>query len=248
MTRTVGMRPITLLVCFLCLIGWSVSATYLIMHVTYRSQFANKDREVLSVQKNNAALADQNGELRNSLQKLENEYTKLESQYRDLESRFDTSEQKNIQTASKLAAASKDRETAKADSVKLSDDLEAKLSKIEALNADLQALEQKYSAFKEMLAPDMALEPTWVSPGETTQAFDGNLLIVLYETSEKDKCRKGSAAAGYLIHGTSKNKVCLRLGKPESFKYQGKNYGLNLLESKESEGAHRYCIYIMKER
>jgi hypothetical protein len=40
--------------------------------------------------------------------------------------------------------------------------------------------------------------------------------------------------------------LCLRTGKPESFKYQGEKYLFNLLESKESEGAHHYCISILK--
>jgi septal ring factor EnvC (AmiA/AmiB activator) len=248
MRRTVSVRPITLLVCFVCLIGLSVSATYIIYDAKYKKQSGNKDQEILAVQENNKSLSDKNIELQNSLQKLGNEYSNLESQYKHLASKLDTAEQKNTQTASELAAALKELETAKADVFKLTGELDAKLSEIEALNADRQVLELKYNGFKEMLAPHLVLEPTWVNSGETTPAFDGNLLLVLYEVSDTSKCHKDSAAFSYLISGKDKIKLCLRTGKPESFKYQGKKYLFNLLESKESKGAHRYCISILKER
>ena len=45
--RTVRMRPITLLVCFVCLIGLSVSATYFIDHAKYKKQSGNDDEEIL---------------------------------------------------------------------------------------------------------------------------------------------------------------------------------------------------------
>ncbi len=246
--RTVGMHPVILLVCIVCLIGLSVLATYLIMGVKYQSQKDNNDQEILTVRKDYKALADRDIELRNSLQKLENEYSKLEAQYKDLASRFDSVEQKNIQTTSQLAAASKDLETAKADALRLTGELDAKLSEIEALNANREALEQKYVGFKEMLAPDLILEPTWVGSGETTSAFDGNLLIVLYEATNTSKCYKDSTAVSYLISGVTKMKLCLRTGKPESFKYRGKKYLLNLIESSGSDEAQHYCISILKER
>jgi len=246
--RAVSMRPITLLVCFVCLVGLSASATYLIDHAKYKKQSDDKYQEILAVQQDNKSLSDKNIELQNSLQKLENEYNNLESQYRDLASRLDIAEQKNTQTASESASAWKDLETARVDALRLRGELDDKLSEIEALNADRQALEQKCNGFKEMLAPYLILEPTWVGSGETTTAFDGNLISVLYEVSDTSKCPKDSAAVGYLISGTDKKKLCLRTGKPESFKYKGNTYLFNLLESKQSEGAHRYCISILKER
>jgi hypothetical protein len=147
-----------------------------------------------------------------------------------------------------LASALKDLETAGVDALKLRGELGAKLSEIEALNDDRQAVELKYTGFKKMLAPYLILEPTWVSSGETVLVFGGKLILVLYEVSDASKCHKDSAAFSYLISGTDKTKLCLRTGKPESFKYQGKKYLFDLLESKESEGAHRYCISILKER
>ena len=83
--RTLSIRPITLLVWFVCLIGLSVSATYLTMRVNYQNQLDNKDREVLTVQKDNKALADQNSELMNSLQKLEDKYSKLDAQLSEMQ-------------------------------------------------------------------------------------------------------------------------------------------------------------------
>ncbi len=243
--RTVRMRPITLLVCFVCLIGLSVSATYLIDHATYKKQSGNKAQEILAVQENKKSLSIA---LENSLQRLENEYSNLESQHKVLASKLDTAEQKNTQTTSELASALKDLEAARVDALKLRGELDAKLSEIEALKADQQTLEQKYNGSKEMLAPYLILKPTLVGSGETTSAFNGNLLIVLYEASAKNKCPKGSAAFSYLVSGKDKTKLCLRTGKPESFKYQGKKYLFNLLESKESEGAHHYLISILKER
>ncbi len=243
--RTVKMRPITLLVCCVCLIGLSVSATYLIDHAKYEKQSDNKAQEILAVQEDKKSLSVA---LQNSLQKLENEYSNLQSQYKDLASKIDTAEQKNTQTALELASALKDLEAARVDALKLRGELKAKLSEIEALNVDQQTLEQKYNGFKEMLAPYLILEPTLVGSGETTMAFDGNLILVLYEVSDTSKCRKDSAAVSYLISGTDKKKLCLRTGKPESFKYQGKKYLFNLLESKESEGARHYLISIIKER
>jgi len=245
---TLGMHPVILLVCLVCMIGLSVSAAYLIMHAKYQGQVDNKDQQSLTVQKNNKALSDRNSELSNSLQKLQNEYGNLEAQYRDLASRLDSAEQKSMKTASELAGALKELKTAKTDASRLTNQLDAKLSEIEDLNADRQALQEKYNDFKEMLAPNLVLEPTWVNSGETALAFDGNLLIVLYQTSEKDKCQKDSVAVCYLIRGAEKKKLCLRTGKPEDFTYQYKTYLLNLLESKESEGVHRYCIYIMKQQ
>jgi hypothetical protein len=200
--KPLSMHPITLLVCFVCLIGLSVSATFLIVRAKYQSQSDNKNQEVQTIQKNNKALTDQNIELRNSLQKLEDEYSRLD----------------------------------------------AKLSKIEALNVDRQTLEQKYNGSKEMLAPYLILEPTLVGLGEAAKAFDGNLMIVLYEASDMDKCQQGSTAFTYLISGKDKTKLCLRTGKPESFKYRGEKYLFNLLESKKSKGESRYLISILKER
>src|SRR5208283_2023988 len=94
-TKIVRMRPLTLLVCFVCLIGLSVAATYLIHHAKYKKQSGNKDQEILNVQKNNKSLSDENIELKNSLQKLKNEYSNLESPHKDLVSGLDTAEQKN---------------------------------------------------------------------------------------------------------------------------------------------------------
>ena len=78
--------------------------TYLIHHAKYKKQSDNKDQEILTVQKNNKSLSDENIELRNSLQKLENEYSNLESHTKTLRSGLDNAEQKNTQTASELAA------------------------------------------------------------------------------------------------------------------------------------------------
>ena len=122
--------------------------------------------------------------------------------------------------------------------------LEAKLSAIEAQNADQQTSEQKYNGFEE--AP--VLKPTLVNSGDTTPAFDGNLRIVLYKASDKDECQKDSAAVSYLISGTDKKKLCLRTGKPQSFKYQGKNYLLNLSGIAAQAGVYRYCISISLEQ
>ncbi len=246
--RTVRMRPITLLFCIVCLIGLSVSGTYLIDYAKHKKQLGNEDEKILVLQKNNKSLSDKNISLENSLRKLENEHSNLQSQYKDLASELDTAEQRNKQTASGLASALKDVEVARVDILKLRDELDSKLSEIEALNVDQQTLEQKYNGFKGMLAPYLILEPTLVSSGETTMAFNGNLGIVLYEASDTSKCNKDSAAVCYLISGTDKKKLCLQTGKPESFKYQGKKYLFNLVEEKESEGAHRYLISILKER
>ncbi len=236
--RTVRMRPITLLGCFVCLIGLSVAATYFAHHAKYKKQSDNKDQEILNIRKNNKSLSDANIELQNSLQKLKNEYSKLETPHKGL----DTAEEKNMQTPPKHL------EAARVDDLKLRGELDAKLSEIEALNIDKQTLEQKYNGFKEMLAPYLVLEPTLVGSDETIMAFDGKLGIVLYEASETGKCHKDSAAVCYLIDGTYKKELCLRTSKPESFKYQGKKYLFNLLESKESAGTHHYLISILKER
>ena len=95
--KTVSMHPTTFLVFFLCLIGLSVSATFLIVRANYQSQLDDKNKEMQTVQKNSQALADQNTESRNSLQKLQDEYGKLGLQYKDLESRLNAAEQKNAQ-------------------------------------------------------------------------------------------------------------------------------------------------------
>lgn len=203
MKRTFALHPITLLVCLVCLIGLSVSATYLIVRARDQSQLGYKNQELLTVQENDKALADQNIELRNSLQKLEDQYNKLEPRYKDLESRLDAAEQKNMQTTSELAVDS-----------------------------------------TEMLV----LKPTWVSSGETTLAFDGNLRIVLQEASDKGECQKDSAAVSYLTSDTDKLKLCLRAGRPENFAYQGKNYSLNLSGIAAQAGVYRYCIDISLER
>jgi prefoldin subunit 5 len=242
--RKAGIRPVILLVWLLCLMGLSVSATYFIVHGKYHSQLARDNEEILTGGKERKALADQNIELRNSLQKLENGYSDLERQFRELASKVDGAE--NAQRTSELSSVSKDLERAKADINKLRDELESKLSEIETLNAARQSLEQKYADFKKILGPYLVLEPTWVGPGETTQAFDGNLLIVLYEPSGKDVCLKDTAAVSYLTKGSDKKKLCLRTGKPENFIYQGRKYQFVLLASKANERAVRYCIYILK--
>jgi hypothetical protein len=201
--KTLGMRPITLLVCFVCLIGLSALVTYLIVHFTYQRQLDNKNQQVLNIRKNYEALAHQNFELRTSLQKLENEYSKQEIRYKDLESRLDAAEQENMQTTPESATYS-----------------------------------------KEMLV----LKPTWVSPGETALAFDGNLRIVLHQPSEKDECQKDSVAVTYLSSDKEEKKLCLRTGRPENFTYQGKNYLFNLSGIAARASVYRYCISISLER
>ena len=106
--RTVSMRLITLIACFVCLIGLSVSGTYLIMHVSYQIKLDDKNQQVLNVRKNYEALTHQNFELRSSLQRLEDEHSKLETRYKDLESRLDATEQKNMQPASELSTDSEE--------------------------------------------------------------------------------------------------------------------------------------------
>jgi hypothetical protein len=108
MKRTFGLHPGILLVCFVSLIGLSVSATYLVLRVQYQSQLDKRYQEVLNVRRNYEALAHQNLELRNSLQKLEDEYSKLETRYKDLGFRRDGTERKNLQTASESASDSKE--------------------------------------------------------------------------------------------------------------------------------------------
>ena len=96
--RTISFHPVTLFVCFVCLVGLSVMGTYLIMQVVHRSQLDNKNLEVLTVQKNNEVLAGQNSDLKNSLQKLEDQYDKLNAQLSEMEAlkaERQTVEQKN---------------------------------------------------------------------------------------------------------------------------------------------------------
>ncbi len=168
------MHPVTLLVYFVCLIGLSVSATYLSHHAKYEKLPDDEAQEILGDQENKKSLSVA---LQNSLQRLENEYGNLESQYKDLASKLDTAEQKNTRTASELASALKDLEAAKVNALNLRGELDVKLSEIEALNVDRQTLEEKYNGFKEKLTPYLILEPKWVGSGETTTAFDGNLMI-----------------------------------------------------------------------
>ena len=82
--RTVSVRPITLLVWLVCLIGLSVSATFLIGHAIYKKQSNDTDQQILTALKDNKFLSDENVELQNSLQKLEGEYNNLKSRYKDL--------------------------------------------------------------------------------------------------------------------------------------------------------------------
>ena len=63
-------RPITLLFCIVCLIGLSVSATYLIDHAKFKKLSGKEDEEILALQKNNKSLSDKNIALENSLQKV----------------------------------------------------------------------------------------------------------------------------------------------------------------------------------
>ncbi len=96
--KTISIRRITLLVCFVCLIGLSASVTYLIERVKYQRQLDNKNQEVQTIQKYNKTLTDQNIELSNSLQKLEDEHSKLDAQLSEMEAlKADqqTSEQKD---------------------------------------------------------------------------------------------------------------------------------------------------------
>jgi hypothetical protein len=83
--KILSMRPITLLVCFVCLIGLSASVTYSIVHLKYQRQLDNKNQEMQTIQKNNIALTDKNIELRNSLQKLEDEYSNLDAKLSEIE-------------------------------------------------------------------------------------------------------------------------------------------------------------------
>jgi septal ring factor EnvC (AmiA/AmiB activator) len=246
--RIPGKHLAVLLACFVCLIGLSISGTYLFMRARNQNRMDSEYKEETMLRKDNKDLSDRNSDLLNSLQKLESEFGILQSQSKELASKLDSAEEKNVKTTSELAAALKELEAAKADISRFTVELDAKLSQMEDINADRQALQQKYHDYKKMLGPNLVLEPTWVSSGETIPAFDGSLLIVVYDVSEKDKCRRDSVAVGYLIRGADKKKLCLETGKPEDFKYQGKEYLFNLLEEKGSEETKRYCISILKQK
>ncbi len=122
--------------------------------------------------------------------------------------------------------------------------LNARLSEMEAsMKAEQQPPEQKENAPEEV----PVLKPTCVNSGETTLAFDGSLRIVLYKPSDKDECQKDSAAVCYLTSDTDKTKLCLRIGKPENFTYQGKDYLFNLSGIAAQGSVYRFCISILGE-
>lgn len=101
--RTVSVHPVILIACFVCVIGFSVLATYLIAHVGFQNRLKAKDQRILNMRKNYEALAHQNLALKNSLHKREDEYSKLKKRYETIESSHETTEPKKVQTAPEQA-------------------------------------------------------------------------------------------------------------------------------------------------
>lgn len=90
----------------------------------------------------------------------------------------------------------------------------------------------------------LVLKPTWVSSGQTTLAFNGNLRIIVNEASGKDECPENLGTVSYLISAEGKKKLCLRTGEPANFTYQGKQYSFNLSGIATTAGMFNYCISI----
>lgn len=246
-TRTITMRPLMLAVVSVCLIGLSAGVTYFIGHTAYEQTCNQKDRELLDARNNAKTLSDANIELRSSIKELEAKYTEIDSKSKELAAKVEGAEQKNTQTAAQLASTLKELENSKADFARIKSDLDGKNSQIETISADRQAAEQKLQGMKQMVSPYLVLEPTWVAPGETTLALDGKLGIVLDDASATNIACKDSAASGHINAPRTKKLLCLRTGEPERFRYRGKKYLLDLIDSKESEGSQHYFISILKE-
>lgn len=121
--------------------------------------------------------------------------------------------------------------------------LNPQLPEMEAQKADRPTSEQKYNDSRET----PVLRQTWVISGETTPAFDGSLRIVVHTASGKDECQKDSAAVTYLTGDTDTKKLCLRIGEPENFTYQGKSYSLKLSGIAAQANVYRYSISISSE-
>ena len=217
MKGAVSFYLIIFIVCFVFLAV--LSASSIIFNGIYKKQIYEKDKQLSIAHNNITTLSQKNIELNTSLQKLTSHYVILKSQNEDLASELNSSQLRNTKLDSKLTSAL--------------DDL--KLSKADAIKA--KGVTEELLIFKDIIAPYVVLEPTWVRSGVGTSAFNGNITIVFYENSQNHKCVDTSSSICYFIEKKHKRILCLEARKPDIFTYHHNQYLLNLLQL---AGKHRW--------
>ncbi len=223
-------RVIVLFISFIYITVLSVSVFYTLLDTRYKSQIYNQNKQIIEDHKRIAILTNKNANLYISIKTSQCDQNAIYSKYNDLVSKLHSCTATNADITAQLTSVLDNLKSAHANTIKLKDVI-----------SNLQT-------FKSIVAPYVVLAPTWVGSGVGTPAFDGNLMIIIYEKSQNDKSCKESSIIGYLIENTHKQKLCLKTRQPGTFKYQRNEYLLDLLDSQETpDKSRRYCISILKK-
>jgi len=184
-------------------------------------------------------------DMRYRYDQMSEKFNSLDTIYRELENRTSESQTRSDSTVASLTA---DLHSCQDTNLNFISQMSDKESTIVSLRNQLHNYEEITAGLKRLFVQRLALDPTWIKAGETLSPFNDDFVVVVEETSDKNQCMKGSTAAVSLKSENDKRTLCVRLDQPESFKYKGKKYFLDLLGVRENEQIHEYLISILKER
>jgi hypothetical protein len=227
---TATYRLIILFISFIYVTVLSIAVFYTLLETKYKTQINNQKSQLLMEYNKIATLSNNKVEFNLLMDQIRNDYKHIASKNSSLGLELNLCMHRNARLTSQLQSTSDALNAANTDIIRL-----------KIVNSDLQIL-------NDIMTPYMVLKPTWVDSGAGISAFNGNLMIIIYENSKDDKSCRDSSSICYLIEKKYKKKLCLDTRKPVVFNYQRNQYLFDLVDSQQvPDGGHRYRISIFRK-
>jgi predicted RNase H-like nuclease (RuvC/YqgF family) len=238
-------NPILAMICIVFFIADIVLLTCIIYDRIHR-------KEVMEMRSNYNELRKSKEELDGMLKGMRASYDQMSKKLNSMDPMHNELEKRTGQAQpgldSSVASLTADLNICQSTNLNFISQISDKESTIGSLKNQLHDYEEITAGLKKLLAQQLALEPTWIKAGEVFTAFNGDFVIVVDEASDKNQCMKGSTAAVSLKSKNDKRILCVQMDQPESFKYKGKKYFIDLLGVRENEQTREYLVSILKER
>lgn len=238
-------NPILAAICIVFFVADIVLLSCIIYDRIHRKEVMELRSSYNEIQKSKEELDVMLKGMRDSYDQMSKKLNRMDSLYQELEKRTSEAQPGLDSRAASLTA---DLNSCQSTNLDFISQLSGKESTIVSLRNQLRDYEEITAGLKKLLAQQLALEPTWIKAGEVFTAFNGDFVIVVDEASDKNQCRKGSTAAVSLKSESDKRILCVQMDQPESFKYKGKRYFIDVLGVRENERAREYLVSILKER
>ncbi len=238
-------NPILAAICIVFFLSDLVLLTCIIYDRVHRREVTELRSSYIEIRKGKEELDALLKGVRESYDQVSKKFNRMDAMYKELEKRTGEAQP---ELDSRVASLTSDLNTCQNTNLNFISQISDKESTIASLTNQLHDYEQITSGLKKLLVQQLALEPTWIKAGEVFTAFDGDFVIVIEDASDKNQCVKGSAAAVSLKSENDKTLLCVRMDQPESFKYKGKRYFIDLLGVRETEQTREYLVSILKER